>query len=143
MILAHGEIMDNIVGGFYNKSKGILVSTNRRLLFIDKGLIYGLKVEDFPLDKISSISYETGIITGKIRIYTSGNTTEIDYVEKNSAKIFAEFVRDKLSSPKQPDVHTPQQSMLDQLEKLAKLRDSGIITDDEFSEQKRKILEKL
>jgi len=46
-ILASDEVVDNIVQGNYNNGQGILVSTNRRLLFIDKGLMFGLKVEDF------------------------------------------------------------------------------------------------
>ena len=37
-----------------------------------KGFIFGLKVEDFPYDKISSIQYETGLIFGKLTIFTSG-----------------------------------------------------------------------
>ncbi|AZA85231.1 SHOCT domain-containing protein [Chryseobacterium lactis] len=33
--------------------------------------------------------------------------------------------------------------ILEQLEKLGKLRESGILTDTEFTEQKRKLLEQL
>ena len=120
------------------------MSTNRRLVFIDKGMIYGLKVEDFPLDKISSIQYETGLVLGKVKIHTSGNIASIDNVEKASSRIFAEFVRDKLSKPNEPIVQNSQEpNILEQLEKLGKLKDSGILTEAEFSEQKAKLLEKL
>ena len=123
---------------------GILVSTNRRLVFIDKGLLYGLKVEDFPLDKITSIQYETGILMGKIKIHTSGNIAEIDNIEKASTRNFSEFVRNKLSQPtKTTDTNNSQPDILTQIEKLGKLKDSGIITEDEFIEQKKKLLEKL
>lgn len=142
-ILAPEECIDNMVEGWYNDSTGILVSTNRRLLFVDKGLIYGLKVEDFPLDKISSIQYETGLMFGKIKIYTSGNMAEIKNVNKSYTRLFAEFVRDKLSKTNIAEINSPQPSMLDQLEKLAKLRDNGIITIEEFGEQKKKILDRL
>lgn len=143
-ILAENEKIDHIIQGTYNNGNGILVSTNRRLVFIDKGMIYGLKVEDFPLEKISSIQYETGLILGKVKIHTSGNIASIDNVEKASSRIFAEFVRDKLSKPKEPIAQNSQEpNVLEQLEKLGKLKDSGILTETEFSEQKAKLLEKL
>lgn len=144
-ILAPTEVIDNIAQGTYNNGQGILVSTNRRLLFVDKGLLYGLKVEDFPLDKITSIQYETGLLLGGIKIHTSGNIAKIDNVEKASARSFSEFVRDKLSQPKETSTATivSEPNVLDQLEKLAKLKDSGILSEDEFAEQKKKLLEKL
>lgn len=142
-ILAENEFVDNIVQGTYNNGQGILVSTNRRLVFIDKGLIYGLKVEDFPLDKISSIQYETGLIFGEIKIHTTGNLAKIENIEKASARNFSEFVRNKLSQPKESNSQISQPSILDQIEKLAKLKENGILSEDEFSEQKKKLLEKL
>lgn len=144
-ILALDEILDNIAQGTYNNGQGILVSTNRRLLFIDKGMLYGLKVEDFPLDKITSIQYETGLLLGGIKIHTSGNIAKIENIEKNTARNFAEFVRNKLSQPKETISNTivSEPNVLDQLEKLAKLKENGILTEEEFIEQKKKLLEKL
>lgn len=146
-ILAENESVNNIVQGTYNNGNGILVSTDRRLIFIDKGLLYGLKVEDFPHDKISSIQYETGLILAKIKIHTSGNIALIDNVEKSSARQFAEFVRDFISRPKQQEPifiqNIAEPSIFDQLEKLGKLKEMGIVTDEEFNEQKKKLLEKM
>lgn len=142
-ILAESEIVDNIAQGTYNNGQGILVSTNRRLIFIDKGLLYGLKVEDFPLDKITTIQYETGLLLGEIKIHTSGNIAKIDNIEKATARNFSEFVRNKLSEPKETISQNTQPNVLDQLEKLAKLKDNGILSDEEFNEQKKKLLEKL
>jgi hypothetical protein len=143
-ILAPTETVDNIIQGTYNNGQGILVSTTRRLVFIDKGLLYGLKVEDFPLDKITSIQYETGLILGKVKIYTSGNIATIDNVEKSSSRKFAEFVRDKLSQPKENNATVNSQpNVLDQLEKLAKLKENGILSEEEFNDHKKKLLEKL
>lgn len=143
-ILATNETVDNIIQGTYNNGQGILVSTNSRLVFIDKGLLYGLKVEDFPLDKITSIQYETGLLLGKVKIHTSSNIATIDNVEKASTRSFAEFVRNKLSQPKENvlNVNT-QPDVLDQLEKLAKLKENGILSEEEFNDQKKKLLDKL
>lgn len=54
-ILWDDENIERIVQGMYNNGLGILCATNKRLLFVDKGLLYGLTVEDFPYDKITSI----------------------------------------------------------------------------------------
>lgn len=145
-ILADGEKITNIIQGTYNNGQGILVSTIRRLVFIDKGLIYGLKVEDFPLDKISSIQYETGLLLAKVKIHTSGNVAIIDNVEKTSARQFAEFVRNYVSQPKEKTVviqNNSEPSILDQIEKLATLKQNGILSEEEFAEHKKKLLEKL
>jgi len=142
-ILATSETIDNLVSGIYNGGFGLLVSTNRRLIFIDKGLVYGLKVEDFPLDKITSIQYETGLMFGEIKIHTSANIAKIEQVEKKTAQNFAEFIRDKLSQPKESVPNVSQPDILGQIEKLAKLKESGILSEEEFFEQKKKLLEKL
>jgi hypothetical protein len=141
-ILAESETIDNIAQGTYNNGQGILVSTNRRLVFVDKGLLYGLKVEDFPLDKITTIQYETGLLLGEIKIHTSGNIAKIDNVEKATARAFAEFVRNKLSQPKETTapIINNQPDVYDQLEKLAKLKEQGILMQEEFDTQKKKLL---
>lgn len=141
-ILAENETIDNIAQGTYNNGQGILVSTNRRLVFVDKGLLYGLKVEDFPLDKITTIQYETGLLLGEIKIHTSGNIAKIDNVEKATARAFAEFVRNKLSQPKETTapIINIQPDVYDQLEKLAKLKEQGILTQEEFDTHKKKLL---
>ncbi|MDG1842224.1 MAG: PH domain-containing protein [Crocinitomicaceae bacterium] len=140
------ESVDHLVQGVYNDSQGVLVSTNTRLIFIDKGLIYGLKVEDFPLDKISSIEYETGLLMSKIKIYTSNNKAIIEEISpKNYARLFSEFVRKKLSdkTPSQYQNDIGKTDVLDQIEKLSKLKEKGILTEEEFNEQKQKLLNKL
>jgi hypothetical protein len=147
-ILWDDENVLDIVQGIYNKSNGILVSTERRLVFVDKGFIYGLKVEDFAYDKISSIQYETRLLFGTITIFTSGNKAVISHVDKPMARSFAEGVRARISAPKPaPAVPTPQAQpspapvdVAGQLERLASLKQQGFLTEDEFAHQKRKLL---
>lgn len=137
-ILAPDERILSLVTGTYNKGIGILVATNKRLVFIDKGIIYGLKVEDFPLEKISSIQYGTGLLLGHVQIHTSGNVALIENVEKTAARKFAEDVRRNISE-KTP-TSSPQFSIADELKKFAELRDSGIITSEDFEKKKNDLL---
>ena len=147
-ILWENESVENLIQGMYNNGNGILVATNKRLVFIDKGLVFGLKVEDFPYDKISSIQYSTGLLLGKLTIFTSGNKAVIDNVDKKRVRIFGDFVRNKISS--KDTVETPSKQsqqkadtsddIVSKLERLAKLKEQGILTEEEFTQQKQKIL---
>lgn len=60
-ILWENEMPEAIIQGRYQNSIGVLVCTNKRLIFINKG-VFNLKVEDFPLNNVSSIQYETGML---------------------------------------------------------------------------------
>lgn len=143
-IIRENETIDNIIQGNYNEGEGILVSTDKRLIFIDKGILYGLKVEDFPLDKITSITYETKLLFGRVEIYTSNNVASIVNVEKNSARSFAEFVSNKLTDVK-PEINLEKTNndIFEQIERLAILRDKGILDEKEFEDQKLKLLQRL
>lgn len=140
------EILD-IAIGFYNNGTGILVATQRRLLFVDKGLLYGLKVEDFPLDKISSIQYQTGLMLATITIFTSGNKAEIKNVDKGKARTFSEGVRARIARANETPTQVPGTAssssttqLIADLERLAALKERAILTEEEFQAKKKQIL---
>jgi Bacterial PH domain/Short C-terminal domain len=154
-ILWDDEDVLDITQGTYNNGTGILVATQRRLVFVDKGLLYGLKVEDFPLDKISSIQYQTGLLLATVTIFTSGNKAEIKNVDKTKARSFAEGVRVRIAKAQQPapepKVYYPPapapvpakseiSQLIEELEKLGALKDRGILTEEEFQAKKKQIL---
>ncbi|RZJ42021.1 MAG: hypothetical protein EOO19_14080 [Chryseobacterium sp.] len=121
----------------------VLVGTDRRLIFIDKEFMYGLKVEDYSYDKVASIQYETSFLLASIDVNVSGDIVEIDGVGKYEAELFCEKVRDFMSRPKDFSQPKSEPTILDQLEQLGRLKESGVLTEEEFSEQKKKLLEKL
>ncbi|MBR6711478.1 MAG: PH domain-containing protein [Selenomonadaceae bacterium] len=147
-VLWEDEIIQDIVRGLYANGNGILVATNKRLVFVDKGMGWGLRVEDFPYDKITSIQYSTGFISGEIIIYSAGNKAKIDYVTKERCKIFAEHVRAMITEIKENHA-TPKLSknskaadddLLAKLERLATLKQTGMLTEEEFIAAKAKLL---
>ncbi|MGG5207853.1 PH domain-containing protein [Chryseobacterium sp. MIQD13] len=121
----------------------ILVATERRLIFVDKEFMYGLKVEDFSYDKVSSIQYEKSLMLASIDIHISDNVLEIDNVGKYYAELFCEKVRDFMARPKEYFQNRSEPTVLDQLEQLGKLRENGVLTEEEFAEQKKKLLDQL
>lgn len=142
-ILWQDELVEKIVQGRYNSNFGVLVATNKRLIFVDKKLI-GVRVEDFPYDKLTSIQYETGIVFGKISIFTSGNRANIEKIApKDQVRNFAEYVRARITSHSDhasAKAHSKQNTGLHELEKLADLKEKGIITAKEFQDKKKQIL---
>lgn len=149
-ILWENENIENLIQGTYNNGNGILVATDIRLIFIDKGLVFGLKVEDFPYDKISSIQYSTGVLLGKLTIFASGNKAIIDNVDKKRVRAFGDYLRNKITpndsdssiktSPTSNSDNENQDDILSKLERIAKLKEQGILTEEEFVQQKQKIL---
>jgi hypothetical protein len=138
-ILRENETVENATSGTYNNSGGLLVGTNSRVLFIDKGLLYGLKIEEFGLDKISSSQFETGLLMGKLTIFASGNKAVIDMVPKGEVKAFAEWLSNKITN--KSSTPTPSTNdVTDQIKKLAELRDGGILTEEEFTAKKKQLL---
>jgi hypothetical protein len=136
--------------GTYGRGTGLLVQTDRRLLFLKEGMTK--QTEDFPLDKISSVQWSSGIVTGTITIFASGNKAEIKNVNKDGGKELTDHVRQRLSAPKPSTASTGgEQSALpstpmdipDQIRKLGELRDSGMVTPEEFEAKKAELLARM
>jgi hypothetical protein len=146
-ILWEDETILGAVQGHYNDRAGLLVATQRRVIFVDKGWA-SLRVEDFPYANITSIQYSTGMVFGEIIIFASGNKARITQLAKAETVAFADLARNhinQLSAPSPlsqpaPGVLDPAEQRLAMLERLAQLRQQGILTDEEFSAQKAKIL---
>jgi len=141
-ILWENEHIEKISSGRYEGGFGIAVATNQRLLFIDKGMTGSLKVEDFSYDKINSIQFKTGMVMGEVEIYSSGNKAKIDNILKQSVRDFAEHIKSKITSKESQSIKTANQDddIISKLERLAKLKEQGILNEEEFLEQKKRII---
>lgn len=144
-ILWEDERIEKITKGLYGDGSGVIVATNKRIVFVDKGIFFGLRVEDFPYDKITSLQYKSGFATEEITIFCSGNRAEIKHV--HDAKNFVEYVRARItpvSESAAPKVSaspvTSADDLISKLERLAALKAQGILTEEEFLGQKAKIL---
>lgn len=106
-----------------------------------------MRVEDFAYNQITSMEYKTGLLLGEIIIYSAGDRVRIEYCDKSQVQAFVEYVRARMSG-QSDHASAPQQNAtrasndtISQLERLADLKERGILTDEEFQAQKRKILE--
>lgn len=121
----------------------ILVATDRRVIFVDKEFMYGLKVEDFSYSKISSIQYETALLLASIDIHVADDVVEIDGVGKYDAELFCEKVRDFMAHPEEYVQAKTEPTVLDQLEQLGRLKENGVLSEEEFNDQKKKLIDLL
>jgi hypothetical protein len=85
-IMDEGEEIGFLTSGYDGRRNTVLVvATNRRLMILDSGMVYGSDDMIFPYSKINSIRGERGLLFGKLRISTagvSGDDVVISWVSK-------------------------------------------------------------
>jgi hypothetical protein len=140
------ETVSRMATGLYTGKNGLLVLTDRRLIFLFHGWT-GQRNEDFPLDTITSISAGSGPLLGSITVFSGGAKAEIKQLNKADAKALADEVRNRLATRGVPQhAAEPQAAAPDalaQLKQLGELRDAGVLTNEEFEAKKAELLKRL
>lgn len=142
-VLADGEQVLAFTSGIMDGNTWLITLTDRRVIFLDKGLLYGLKQSSIELDKINAVSGKTGMLFGDILIQDGGNERKITNVWKKTVVAFTNKVRDAMHGRKQPVAAQGApagEDFISRLERLGALRDKGVLSQDEFEAQKAKIL---
>ncbi|ROR99711.1 PH domain-containing protein [Raoultella terrigena] len=141
-ILSVGETPLAIASGQMDGNTWLITLTNKRVIFLYKGMLFGVKQVDVNLPSIVSVGGKTGLLLGEITISTSGQNCTIKNVMKASVVPFTNLVNEtrstSQSTTQQPA--TNQDDIIVRIERLAKLKADGILTDEEFQQQKHRIL---
>ena len=87
-VLMDGEQVLAFSSGLMDGNTWLIALTDKRVIFLDKGLLYGLRQTTIPIDKISAVSGETGIIFGKITINAGHGEKKITQVLKGTVLPF-------------------------------------------------------
>jgi len=127
---------------------GILLVTPKRIISVSKAMFSPAKVNEFLNDNILEVSFVKNFVSPNIRIHTKEKTVEFEsFFNKDYAEDFYHFIskiyNKEASKASSPEQNTVSESVLEQLEKLGQLRENGILTEEEFTSQKKKLLEKL
>lgn len=153
-MLHESEQVLNLVQGEYEGHQGLIVATDRRVMFINEGMVRSDR-EDFPYERISSVQCSTGMISGKLILFASGNKAEIaNVMPKQQANTLADLIRHRIApgatepppaaaAPQQNGGAAAQPDVYDQLRKLGELRDAGVLTDEEFAAKKTLLLAEI
>lgn len=148
--LNEGEHIAHLASGSYNGKAGLIVATDRRVLFLSAGMM-GSQFEDIPFSKISSVQQSSGMMLASMVVHASGTKAEISNLNKDMAKALAEYVRSRTGDqqsqpqtsqqpPAQVSTEVPEADVADQIRKLGELRDEGLLTDEEFAAKKKDLL---
>lgn len=142
---------------------GMMVVTDRRILRMQpKGLIrgaFGMRASmDYPYEDMKSIFLERGAFRSTLKItwkshLDTGRDPMIKDVDKDEAEAIYGIVREILARQSAkpgtaPVVISAQPAQavegpLQQLEKLAKLKEAGVISEAEFQEKKKELLKRI
>ncbi|MGY1833169.1 SHOCT domain-containing protein [Geodermatophilus sp. SYSU D01180] len=160
-----GERVEALVGAMLGSGQGLLVLTDRRLLFVRDGWA-GSAVEEYPLLQVASILWDPAVLTGKLTLHARGQKVVFASVQKADGGPFVDRARAAVSAllmppapavpvdplVKQPAAPAPQPSaagdggfpaIVEQLRQLAELRDAGVITIADFEAKKAELLARI
>lgn len=128
---------------------GILLTTPKRMISVSKAMFSPAKVNEFLNEDILEVSFIKKFVSPNIRIHTKDKMFEFEsFFNKDYAEDFYQFIskiynREDVSETSSAEQDVISENVLEQLEKLGKLRENGILTEEEFTLQKKKLLEKL
>jgi hypothetical protein len=143
-ILSNWEQILAFTSGYMDGNTWLIALTDKRVILLDTGMFVGLKQQSIDLDKVTSVSAETGFLHGKIVIEASSSKQVIDHVKKATVIPFTNKVRDAISARKvtasDNSKAPPSDDLISKLERLGSLLERGIISQSEFAEQKARLL---
>ena len=123
-----------------------IVVTDKRILFINTGKFSGLQQISIDFDNVNAVSGSEKLMFGEIRIQDGDTERIIKWVPKKMIKPFTYAAQDAMEKRKKANAQsispTPSNDRYAQLEKLAELKEKGIISEEEFIQEKKKILAK-
>jgi hypothetical protein len=95
-VLNPGEQIHHIVNGFYQGGMALLVSTNRRLLLVDKKPLF-LNLEDIRYEMISELDYVARFLDSTINLSMSNK--QLSFRSYNGARLreLCAFVQDQIT----------------------------------------------
>lgn len=157
-VLAEGERILALTSGFMNATTWLCVCTDRRVLFLDRGMIFGLRQVQMSLDRIQSIDSSYAILFGTLRFWDGASSITIKMVLKSSIHPFVKTTQEAMDRYKRQMVYDLANSaqsahrtakdtgslstpdMVSELERLGKLREAGHLSEAEFQQAKTKLL---
>jgi hypothetical protein len=123
---------------------GIALLTDKRFLFYYKNLFGKIIKEEFPLNTISSISFQRGLVFGTLHVYAANfDEIIIEPCDNNNAARIAEaclFLQNERNIIAAELANEPASDPAAEIEKWHALKEKGIITEEEYNLKKKQLL---
>lgn len=117
---------------FYPRGGGFLAS------FSKTGVI------SLDYDQIITVQGKKGMVMGEIGVSTKDKIVRFKDMAKDDVDSIANLIQRLKSKSKAQQVASPaRDSAFDQLKKLAELRQMGAITEEEYQEKRKKLMEMI
>jgi hypothetical protein len=124
--------------GFF---KQYLIITDMRVIFWKRGITEVNKI--FSYDDIGAAGEYRSILYNGLELNIKGAKEIFPYMNNADLSFAVNIIRDRIHSRKSRPGDAVQLSIPDQIRKLAELRDSGILTEQEFTLKKTELLKRL
>jgi hypothetical protein len=85
-IIRPGERIMAMTSGLLNGTTWLIIATDQRVVFLDKGMFFGLKQLEIPLKAITAVVQIRGLIYGGINITAASVTHSITMIAKKDVK---------------------------------------------------------
>jgi hypothetical protein len=123
---------------------GVLVATQRRLLFYGKRL-GGYDVESFPYLNISSFEQGRSLYGSYLHFFASGNRVEVKWIQRRRdlADLIGEVERRMGKDPGTGVPASPPPDVPTRLRELGKLYQEGLVTPEEYERKRTELLRLL
>jgi Bacterial PH domain/Short C-terminal domain len=143
-LLRSSEEVAELGQGEYEGKQGLVVLTNERLFFFEKSL-GSETVEEFPLKSISSLSVSKGMTGETLKIFASGNEAQIKRMGHADAltRGFRQVSQSASVASEPASGSAAQDDPIAQIERLATLREKGVLSEQEFEDKKRQLLDRF
>ena len=97
-MLMDGEQVLAFSSGLMDGNTWLIVLTDKRVIFLDKGMLWGLRESSIQLSQINGVSGESGLIMGKITINDGFAERQIKNVSKSSVRPFINRLQQELEA---------------------------------------------
>ncbi len=94
-LLHEDEKIEAFVYGVYSAGWGMLVATDRKLIFVDK-VFFDLKVDELPYSMISAIDHSFGHYFAKVVVHTRSKDYSFKRIRCKCAENFVDFIEEKM-----------------------------------------------
>ena len=144
------EVRQVVKANFNQKYVGVAVLTDRKMHFLGRGTFKSLSAysETFQLSKVTGISRERDLYNSgwKITVTRASNVDKLLGVEKEDSEKFARAANsivDDLQGSRSQKNENKKPDPIDQLKRLKGLLDTGVLTQTEFDEKKKTLMDKI
>ncbi len=124
----------------------VAVLTDQRVLVV-KDELGSSRFEEIRLGDLTSVAWDSRVLHSGVAFHAAGREIKIKAVSQGMAQQFIDAARQLQSAERTGTppvaVATPPTDVLTAIQKLADLRDAGVVTEDEFAAKKTELLGRL